>query len=335
MWNDFGTVTANDEWPATSVTELLEPLPNAAAICSVRLKDRLCRVLSISTSQTINKESVSPDLPATSSELPTAAPGLQGTTGDTALTATKQAKKKCTALFNSRLNALTDNISLSSTISSVLVVICKLGSIGKLAWRNSLVGITSLFKDKKEREGRDESDRKKGKKKKVHSAGLPVLYTTLKGNAEAAARAKAQEEVVVAATTMATSTSDAATATTAEHVPMTWEKNMTTAHGAPSMVCMTEDGTCVVIEDDDSASEGDIHSFRKGVKVHYLHNYITITAHGAAMLKWCHRVGSRWGQGEWVGDNDAGVEVAKGAVLRWHWWKPCSGVEVVVAAMLR
>ncbi|KAH9005800.1 hypothetical protein EDB86DRAFT_3070811 [Lactarius hatsudake] len=228
-------------------SELREPLPNAAAIRSVGLKDRLRRVL-IGASQAIDEESVSPDSPATSSGLPTAAPGLQSNAadaGDAASTATKQAKKKRTALFNSRLNASTDNISLSSTMSSASVVIRKLGSIGKLARRNSLAGITSLFKDKKEREGSDESAGKKGKKKKgekgealeasvshvtaeldrpssewsaelngLSPAAKLARQHTLKSNAEAAARAKAQEEAAAAAATTATSTtSDAVTAT--------------------------------------------------------------------------------------------------------------------------
>ncbi|KAH9170997.1 hypothetical protein EDB89DRAFT_2114682 [Lactarius sanguifluus] len=246
-------------------SELLEPLPNAAAIRSVGLKDRL-------------RQSVSPDSPATSSGLPTAVPGLQSNAadaGDAASTATKQAKKKRTALFNSRLNASTDNISLSSTMSSA-----------SLARRNSLAGITSLFKDKKEREASDESAGKKGKKKKgekgealeasvshwsaelngLSPAAKLARQHTLKSNAEAAARAKAQEEAATVVVTVATSTtSDAATATAAgststqaaEPVPTTWEKNTTTNRGAPGTARVTEDGTRVVVEDDDSASEGD------------------------------------------------------------------------------
>ncbi|KAH9020750.1 hypothetical protein EDB84DRAFT_1565566 [Lactarius hengduanensis] len=238
-------------------SELLESLPNAAAIRSVVLKDRLRRVLSISASQTIDEESDSK------------APAADA--GDAASTATKQAKKKRTALFNSRLNASTDNISLSSTISSASVVIRKLGSIGKLARRNSLAGITSLFKDKKER-GQRRERRKEGQEEERRDSGLAewsaelkglspaaklARQHTLKSNAEAAARAKAQEEAAAAATTTATSTSDAATATAAEPVPTTWEKNTTTARGAPGTARVTEDGTCVVVEDDDSASEGD------------------------------------------------------------------------------
>jgi hypothetical protein len=280
--------------------ELLEPLPNAAAIRSGGLKDRLRRALSISAAQAIDEESASPDSPATSSGLASSGPGLQSNAadaGDAASTATKQAKKKRTALFNSRLNASTDNISLSSTMSSASVVIRKLGSIGKLARRNSLAGITSLFKDKKEREGVDESGGKKGKKKKgekgealeasvshvtaeldrtssewsaelngLSPAAKLARQHTLKSNAEAAARAKAQEEAKAAAPA-ATATAPATTATataagstttlTAEPVPTTWEKNTTTSRGAAGSSRVSEDGTRVVVEEDDSASEGD------------------------------------------------------------------------------
>ena len=280
--------------------ELLEPLPNAAAIRSGGLKHKLRRALSMGASQAIDEESASPDSPATSSGLANSGPGLQSNAadaGDAASTATKQAKKKRTALFNSRLNASTDNISLSSTMSSASVVIRKLGSIGKLARRNSLAGITSLFKDKKEREGGDESGGKKGKKKKgekgealeasvshvtaeldrtssewsaelngLSPAAKLARQHTLKSNAEAAARAKAQEEATAAAvaaaasnaaTTATASTAGSTTTQIAEPVPTTWEKNTTTSRRAAGTSRVSEDGTRVVVEEDDSASEGD------------------------------------------------------------------------------
>ncbi|CAE6459446.1 unnamed protein product [Rhizoctonia solani] len=64
---------------------------------------------------------------------------------------TTASKKPSRSLFNRRLNASTDNISLQSTVSSASVMIRKLGSMGKLARRNSLAGLTGLFKDKKEK----------------------------------------------------------------------------------------------------------------------------------------------------------------------------------------
>jgi hypothetical protein len=51
-------------------------------------------------------------------------------------------------------------------MSTASVVIRKQGYIGKLSRRNSLMGITPLFKDKKDKEGGDESGGKKGKKKR-------------------------------------------------------------------------------------------------------------------------------------------------------------------------
>ena len=82
-------------------------------------------------------------------------------------------KGRAASLFNSRLNASTDNISLSSTVSSASVMIRKLGAMGKLARRNSLAGITSLFKDKdknKNSEG-ESSSKEKGKKKDKSAKG--------------------------------------------------------------------------------------------------------------------------------------------------------------------
>ncbi|KAI6107399.1 hypothetical protein EDD16DRAFT_1712456 [Pisolithus croceorrhizus] len=68
--------------------------------------------------------------------------------GGEATSAPYKKRSRAASLFSARLNASTDNISLSSTMSSASVVIRKIGSIGKLARRNSLAGITSLFKDK-------------------------------------------------------------------------------------------------------------------------------------------------------------------------------------------
>lgn len=276
-------------------SELLEPLPNSAAIRSGGIKGRLRRVLSLNVTQAISEEESS-STPSSSSQPANRAAELQNNaadTGDTGSTATKQAKKKRTALFNSRLNASTDNISLSSTMSSASVVIRKLGSIGKLARRNSLAGITSLFKDKKDNDDTGESDGKKGKKKrggKGEAAQASVSHVTaeldrtssewsaelnglspaaklarqhtLKTNAEAAAKARAQEEAATAAaatvdtaTAAAASSSDGSQATGS--MPTTWEKNTTTNRGTPGTMGANEDGMRVVVEDDDSGSEGE------------------------------------------------------------------------------
>ncbi|WVQ74772.1 hypothetical protein IAR50_004378 [Cryptococcus sp. DSM 104548] len=56
-------------------------------------------------------------------------------------------KKGKRSMFRMK-NMSTDNISLSSTVSSASMMIRKMGSIGKLARRNSLMGISRIFKDK-------------------------------------------------------------------------------------------------------------------------------------------------------------------------------------------
>ncbi|GAA5974933.1 hypothetical protein JCM11641_006768 [Rhodosporidiobolus odoratus] len=60
-------------------------------------------------------------------------------------------------LLNSKLNSSTDNISISSTVSSASVMIRKLGQMGKLARRNSLMGLTKAFKKDKNKDDGAES----------------------------------------------------------------------------------------------------------------------------------------------------------------------------------
>jgi len=277
-------------------SELIEPLPNSAAIRSSGLKGKIRRVLSLNASQVITEEESSGAPSSSSSPPANRAAGLQSNAadaGDAGSTATKQAKKKRTALFNSRLNASTDNISLSSTMSSASVVIRKLGSIGKVARRNSLAGITSLFKDKKDNDDTGESDGKKGKKKrggKGEAAEASVSHVTaeldrtsnewsaelnglspaaklarqhtLKSNAEAAAKVRAQEEAAAAATA-ATDTATAASTSSGDgsqapgSMPTTSAKNTTTNRGTPGTTRTNEAGLRVVVEDDDSGSEGE------------------------------------------------------------------------------
>nr|ODN98888.1 hypothetical protein L204_02853 [Cryptococcus depauperatus CBS 7855] len=90
-------------------------------------------------------------------------------------------KKGKRSLFRMK-NLSTDNISLSSTVSSASMMIRKMGSIGKLARRNSLMGISRIFKDKPkdedapipEREAKEskkiKKKEKKEKKAKIKSA---------------------------------------------------------------------------------------------------------------------------------------------------------------------
>ncbi|KIL62208.1 hypothetical protein M378DRAFT_187405 [Amanita muscaria Koide BX008] len=251
------------------------------------------------------KAPASPDTPAGNAA---AVSGTESGAEDAASTATVQTKKKSRAasLFNSRFNASTDNISLSSTVSSASVMIRKLGSMGKIARRNSLAGIASLFKDKDKEKDKGKKDKKTTAKAGASEAivshvtaeldrmgngdwsvdlqGLSpaaklARQHTLKSNAEAAAKVKAQEEAQAAAAAAAAA---AATATAMEltqnldvngtsGVP-TWERGTTNRQAVSPVksgaVRVSEDGTRVVVEDDEDESDdghynptGEGHSF--------------------------------------------------------------------------
>ncbi|KIK66047.1 hypothetical protein GYMLUDRAFT_239698 [Collybiopsis luxurians FD-317 M1] len=306
----------------SDLAAMLEASNPNANLRSSGLKGRLRRALTFNAQQSLKEEedddddaSIKASALNSSSKLKPKNPHLINTVvgkntpgggapspdvDDAESTATVQTKKKSRAasLFNSRLNASTDNISLSSTVSSASVMIRKLGSMGKLARRNSLAGITSLFKDKEKKnkekeEGGDSSD-KKGKKKKSAKAevseasvshvtaeldrsssndwGGPEMsglspaaklarQHTLKSNAEAAAKAKAQQEAAAAATA-AVATNGVKTNGNGAGVP-TWEKNTHTRQGSVSpvkgggAVRINEDGTRVLVEDDDDDRSDD------------------------------------------------------------------------------
>ncbi|SNX86682.1 uncharacterized protein MEPE_05391 [Melanopsichium pennsylvanicum] len=59
------------------------------------------------------------------------------------------------SIFNRKFNSSTDNISISSTVSSASVMLRKVGNLGKLARRHSLMGLTNMFNKEKDREGLD------------------------------------------------------------------------------------------------------------------------------------------------------------------------------------
>jgi hypothetical protein len=63
-------------------------------------------------------------------------------------------------LFSAKNNASTDNISISSTVSSASVMIRKLGQLGKLARRNSLMSLTKAFKGNSSKDDEDKSSKK-------------------------------------------------------------------------------------------------------------------------------------------------------------------------------
>ncbi|KAK7468365.1 hypothetical protein VKT23_002881 [Stygiomarasmius scandens] len=187
-------------------------------------------------------------------------------------TNTTKKRGRAASLFNSRLNASTDNISLSSTVSSASVMIRKLGSMGKLARRNSLAGITSLFKDKKNKESGEDDGSVSGKKKKkdkksakgeaseasvshvtaeldrssdwggpemsgLSPAAKLARQHTLKTNAEAAAKAKAQQEAAAAAAVANAANAGSKTFPNGNSAGVpTWEKNTATRQGSVSPV---------------------------------------------------------------------------------------------------
>lgn len=93
---------------------------------------------------------------------------------------TRRAPSSRFRLLNSKLNSSTDNISISSTVSSASVMIRKLGQMGKLARRNSLMGLTKAFKKDKNKDAsrppgdEDEDPIKTSKKDKKGKSGASL-----------------------------------------------------------------------------------------------------------------------------------------------------------------
>ena len=286
-----------------------EATPTATMIRSGGLKGRLRRALSFNvlkeeeqTASEDDNESIKASVTngAGSSKVKAKA-GTKANSDDTPVddgassTATLQTTKKrgrAASLFNSRLNASTDNISLSSTVSSASVMIRKLGAMGKLARRNSLAGITSLFKDKDKGDG-DKAKKKDKKSSKGEASEASVSHVTaeldrmggsdwsadsdmnglspaaklarhhtLKSNAEAAAKAKASQEAAAAAAAAATAEANKKVngANESAGVP-TWDRNTATGQGSLSPVKgnggmrINEDGTRTFVEEDDEDSD--------------------------------------------------------------------------------
>ena len=225
------------------------------------LKSRFRRALSFNALQEEAETPSKGKAPQTHAETPvkSEATGSLRDSPDTASSTLPKKSRK--ALFNSKLNASTDNISLSSTMSSASMVIRKLGSIGKLTRRNSLAGITSLFKDKKDKEGEEGKSKRKGMKgtkaeasqasvslataeldRSEWSAELNGLTPaarlarqhTLKSNAEAAERAKAEAQKNAITT------------------PPALEKNSSNRQGDLANGLVSENGTQRADEDSDS-----------------------------------------------------------------------------------
>ncbi|KAG5642558.1 hypothetical protein DXG03_002545 [Asterophora parasitica] len=303
-----GNFTAERRMSRDDSDPMLDPTPSASQLRSGGLKGRLRRALSFNAAQTLREEqeaedddeSIKASTYGSSSKLKSKTPavissatgksGVQASTDgtdDAASTATVQTKKRgrAASLFNARLNVSTDNISLSSTVSSASVMIRKLGSMGKLAKRNSLAGITSLFKDK-DKDKSKKKDKKGAAKGEASEASVSHVTAeldrsstsdwtigtdmhglspaaklarqhTLKSNAEAAARAKAALE---AATAKSASSNSSSATVNGAGVPA-WDKNTTTRQGPASPVKggagvrVNEDGTRTLVEDDDEESD--------------------------------------------------------------------------------
>ncbi|KAG6916917.1 hypothetical protein DXG01_004678 [Tephrocybe rancida] len=302
-----GNFTANERRMSRDDSDpMLDPTPSASMMRSGGLKGRLRRALSFNAAQALKEEEASDDESIKASKIKpktpamitsavgksTGSPTVNGATegvDDTSSTATVQTKKRgrAASLFNTKMNLSTDNISLSSTVSSASVMIRKLGSMGKLAKRNSLAGITSLFKDKDKK--KKDKDGKKGTAKAEASEASVSHVTaeldrssdwtvgadmnglspaaklarqhTLKSNAEAAARAKAAQEVAAASASSNSSGSSpvAVNGVNGAGVPV-WDKNTATGQGSASPVKrgamrVNEDGTRVMVEDEDDESD--------------------------------------------------------------------------------
>ncbi|KAG6816424.1 hypothetical protein H0H87_006161 [Tephrocybe sp. NHM501043] len=308
-----GNFTANERRMSRDDSDpMLDPIPSASMLRSGGLKGRLRRALSFNAAQALKEEETSDDesikasklkaktpvMSSSSSGKSTGSPStVRGSTDgidDASSTATVQTKKRgrAASLFNAKMNLSTDNISLSSTVSSASVMIRKLGSMGKLAKRNSLAGITSLFKDKdkkkKDKDGKNGTAKAEASEASVSHvtaeldrssdwtvgtdmnglspAAKLARQHTLKSNAEAAAKAKAAQEAAAAASNAsATSNVSSAQVTTngangVAGVP-TWDKNTTTRYGSASLpvkggsMRVNEDGTRVMVEDEDDESD--------------------------------------------------------------------------------
>jgi len=200
--------------------------------------------------------------------------------------------------------------------------------MGKLARRNSLAGITSLFKDKDKNKDKDDKKGKKDKKSgKAEASEASVSHVTaeldrtggdwtvgadmkglspaaklarqhtLKSNAEAAAKAKAQRE----ATNTATVDTDGDSVSVAGVA--VWDRNTATGQGSLSPVKggggirVNEDGTRVLVEDEDDLSDYG----------HYAPQQAGQSSHADGWVE-----DDDWEDGGDVGDEDTTIRVGLG-----------------------
>ncbi|ORY35355.1 hypothetical protein BCR39DRAFT_460784 [Naematelia encephala] len=149
-----------------------------------------------SPSETSTRSATPPTTPPQDLQAPsrpfamhTQALGSQISLAETERTATAPSEmtnqKSKRSLFRMK-NMSTDNISLSSTVSSASMMIRKMGSIGRIARRNSLAGISKIFKEKPKDEdaGLPEKDGSKKKDKKKKGKAEPAAATVTHATAE-------------------------------------------------------------------------------------------------------------------------------------------------------
>ncbi|KAB5591469.1 Kinetochore protein spc25 [Ceratobasidium theobromae] len=190
--------------------------PHAALPRTSGLKGRLRRALSFSAISTLDDQDDKEKLGSRRKAIEKANKANAALQKDAQLESpgppesirTTASKKPKTGLFNRRLNASTDNISLQSTVSSASVMIRKLGSMGKLARRNSLAGLTGLFKDKHKPQHKADASEASVTHATVEVDRLPTpddmtglspaaklaRQHTLKSNAQAAERARIEAQ---------------------------------------------------------------------------------------------------------------------------------------------
>ena len=107
-------------------------------------------------------------------------------------------------MLNSRANGSTDNLSISSTVSSASMMLRKIGNMGKIARRSSMMSLTKAFRSKKDDDPADGGAAKPSKKdkKKAASSGASVSHATAeveasgdKGMSPAAALARKHQQL--------------------------------------------------------------------------------------------------------------------------------------------
>ena len=177
-FNAASTLDEASEGDDGKLNSRRKALANASKVNAAATAAAAAAAASSSTSPDNSSDPGSPPTPTGPSPLPSTGslePSLKG----------KSRARRAASLFNTKLNASTDNISLSSTVSSASVMIRKLGGMGlggmgRLARKNSLMGITGLFKDKdKLKDSEATPDGSKGKGKKGATAVPSVTHATV------------------------------------------------------------------------------------------------------------------------------------------------------------